>query len=225
MILGDDFAFHTLQQHFKGLKSEDGTPTTYTYLNFEVRAYLTSESSNNSKNILCRIRNGLVTALNEHAVLPKVIVVVLDDVKDDPNVDLEFHYERLLSGLCNLISKTIDCYKDLLPLKAKRENIPHVLWIAPPNHHFFSENNNIRRELFGKALNIAITAQKSMSVLRLVKFWDKDNSNLFLDIKRIIFQCYMLQWSSRFLMAQLKQSWQHWQPCIEWHFKKILFHN
>ena len=35
---------------------------------------------------------------------------------------------------------------------------------------------------------------------------------------RIVFQCYTVQWSSRFLMAQLKRSWQHWQPCIERHF-------
>ena len=38
--------------------------------------------------------------------------------------------------------------------------------------------------------------------------------------KRIVFQCYMLQWTGHFLMAQLKQSWQHYQPCVEWHFLK-----
>ena len=35
--------------------------------------------------------------------------------------------------------------------------------------------------------------------------------------KIIILQCYMLWWSSCLLMVQLKQSWQHCQPCIEWY--------
>ena len=155
-------------------------------MNFEVRAYLTSQNTNNSKNILCRKRNSLVTALNKHSVLPKVITVVLDDdminhVVDDDKVDLEFHYERLLIGLCNLLNKTLDCYKDMLLLKAKRENVPHILWIAPPNHCYFSDDNNMRWELFGKALGAAVSSQKNMTVLRMIKFWDKDNTNLFLD--------------------------------------------
>ena len=32
--------------------------------------------------------------------------------------------------------------------------------------------------------------------------------------KRIILQDCRLHWSSSFLMAQLKQSWQHWHSCI-----------
>ena len=140
----------------------------------------------NSKNILSRIRNSLVTAINEHSVLPKLIVVVTDDdiinqVADDPDVSLVFHYERLCSGLCNLLNKTIDCYKDMLPQKAKREGLPHIVWIAPPTHKFFSDENNKRRTLFADGLNIAVNAQSNMSLLQMVKFWDHNNSNLFMD--------------------------------------------
>ena len=184
-IIGDDFAYNTYQDHFKNLKSEDGTPTTYTYLNFEVRAYLTSQHSMNCKNILSRFRNSLITALNEHAVLPKLIAIIPDDdiinqVVDDEKVQLDLHYERLLSGLCNMLTKTVSCYKDMIPLKAKRENIPHFLWVAPPTHKYFSNDNNMRRDLFGKALNVACNAQKGMSLLRMIKFWDHDDANLFL---------------------------------------------
>ena len=38
--------------------------------------------------------------------------------------------------------------------------------------------------------------------------------------KRIVLHCYMLQWSRHYLMSQLKQSWQHCQPCIVWYLKK-----
>ena len=152
-FLGDDFAYNTYQQFFKNLKSEDGNPTTYTYLNFEVRAYLTSQNSMNTKNILSRIRNSLVTVLNEHTMLPKLIVIVVDDdiinqVEDDQETSLVFHYERLMSGLCNLLNKSINCYKDMLPQKAKRESVPHFVWIAPPTHKYFSDDNNKRRNLF-----------------------------------------------------------------------------
>ena len=185
-FIGDKFAYNTYQDYFKNLKSEDGTPTTYSYLNYEVRAYLTSQHTLNVKNILSRLRNALITALNEHAVLPKLITIVPDDdiinqVIDDDNQELSFHYERLLSGLCNLFTKTIDCFKDLLPSKAKRENVPHILWIAPPTHYYFSDDNNSRREIFGKSLEVAVNAQKGMSILKMVKFWDHNNTNLFLD--------------------------------------------
>ena len=41
--------------------------------------------------------------------------------------------------------------------------------------------------------------------------------NAKLDIRghnRITFQCRRLHWSSLFLMAQLKRSWQYWHSCI-----------
>ena len=140
----------------------------------------------NSKNILSRMRNSLITALNEHSSLPKAIIVVPDNdiinqVQDDPDEALVFHYERLLSGLCNLFTKSINCYKDMIPQKAKRENIPHFVWIAPPSHKFFSDDNNKRRKLFGDGLNIAVNAQANMSMLQMIKFWDHNNSNLFMD--------------------------------------------
>ena len=61
------------------------------YVNFG-----TSSNSNNTRNILSRIRNGLVTALNEHSVLPKLIVIVPDDdvinhTKEDFEQSLEKH--------------------------------------------------------------------------------------------------------------------------------------
>ena len=32
--------------------------------------------------------------------------------------------------------------------------------------------------------------------------------------KRITFQGYKRHWPSQFIMAHLKQSWQHWYSCI-----------
>ena len=184
-LMGDDFAAHTLQEYLRNKKKQDGNPSTYIYNQYEVREFMTKSNSSNSRNILSRIRNCVATALNEHATLPRLIVFILDDdiinsIPEDRNSNLDIHYERILCGLFNMISKVIDIYKEMLPNKAKRENVPHLLWIAPPTHKYFSESNNERRSRFTTALGVAVSLQRNMSMLRLVKFWDHDDANLFL---------------------------------------------
>ena len=184
-LLGDNFAYNTLESYYKNLKNEDGIHNTYVYGNYEVHAFCTKENSNNTKNVLSRFRNALVTAFNEHSVLPKLIVVIPDDdiinqVVDDPCNKLLKHYKKILLGLCNLFAISIQVYKDMLPEKAKREHVPHVLWIGLPTHKYFSNDNNRRHDTFCQALEVAVTSQSHMSMLRMVKFWDRNDSNLFL---------------------------------------------
>ena len=186
--MGDEFAKNTIKQYYKDARNEDGSPASYLYGNFEVKEFVTHKHSNNCKNILSRMRNCLVTALNEHEILPKMIIFVMDDDvinevnrKLDPSDCLTKDYVTILKGLMKLISVSINCYKDGLPRKAFRESIPHVIWLAPPNHMYFSERNNECRAKYTMALSESITEYNNMSVLRLVKHWDKDNSNLFLE--------------------------------------------
>ena len=135
MVCWRQFSHNTLEQYFKNLKSEDGMHTTYCFSNFEVRAFCTSERSLNTKNVISRMRNALITALNEHSVLPKLIIVVPDDdiltqSRDDPNPNLMLssHYERLMTGMCKLFVTAMIAIRICSPPKAKCENIPHILW-------------------------------------------------------------------------------------------------
>ena len=88
-------------------------------------------------------------------------------------------YTQVLDSLFKEICNTIDEYKKLLPEKAKRPHIPHVLWIAPPTHKFFKTMSNEDRSRFQSCLINAVKPYKSMTVLKMVKFWDSDNEQLF----------------------------------------------
>ena len=189
-IIGDEFANNTVHPFYRSHKKND-SPTTYAYTYYEVKEFTTARNSVNTKNILSRLRNGLITALNEHNSLPRLIVMVVDDdiitslpARQHQSTDrtsLTNSYEHILSNLCKMLEIAIDCYKDMLPPKAKRDKFPHILWIAPPTHKFFSERNNEKRVKFTTALSTVVAIQRNMSMLKLVKHWNHDDGNLFLE--------------------------------------------
>ena len=156
---------------------------------FEVCEYTSSRSTSNERNILNRIRNNVTRALSKHTGLPRLIVVVPDDdiitsIPDNRNSDdisTTKEYEHILNSIFNMIDRCISIYKDWLPAKCKREHIPHMLWMAPPSHKFFSDNNNEKRAKFTNALSAIVALHENTSMLRLVKFWDHNDSNLFLE--------------------------------------------
>ena len=184
--MGDEFAHKTFHSHFKNNKTSDGAYNTYTFKHFEVREFLTSKYSGNIRNIISRIRNGFVTAVNEHAVLPKLVVVILDDdiiqnASASNGDNLSIHYRKILECLFRLVNRVFEVYKDLLPEKAKRDNVPHILWMAPPTHKFFTEDSNTKRNHFTVSLASVVSQFKNMSMLKMLKFWDHNDSNLFME--------------------------------------------
>ena len=186
-IIGDEFANNTVHQFFKGKKSTDGTYDSYTFAQYEVRTFTTDRNCHD-RNILSRIRNSMANALNEHTGLPKIVVFVIDDDiitsipgyrQDSEKITRD--YEYVINSLMTMLDTVVEIYKDYLPQKSKRENIPHMLWMAPPSHRFFTESNNEKRGRFTSALATAVTLHENTSMLKLVKFWDSNNTNLFLE--------------------------------------------
>ena len=166
----------------KNNRNEHGQYNTFSYLNYEVRAYLTSYDHNN-KSALGRIRNSIINALNEHATLPKLMVVVQDDdiLKSLPNIEYRAAAQQIVEWLLREISRSLESYKEYLPKKSVRPNIPHLLWIAPPTHCNFPDLENYRREQYGKALEFAVTSYSNMSCLHMIKFWDHHDASAFLN--------------------------------------------
>ena len=75
-ILGDEFAYTSFQRYYKDNKYE-GKPMTYLFEQFEVREFLSTKYSTNP-NVLARMCNNLLYAMNEYKEVPKLIVVILD---------------------------------------------------------------------------------------------------------------------------------------------------
>ena len=184
----------------KGKKNEDGTPNTFCYQNFEVRGFF-SYDNKFDRITANRIRNCFVTALNEHAALPKVVVVVMDDNVltdfDELRFNVTCNLEIMIKWIMREFEHILLTYKEYLPTKAKRANFPHVLWIAPPQHKNFSYDSNQGREKFTESMEFAVQQRKDMSCLKLVKIWDFEDGTLYKhDRKKFSAKGFSSYWGS-----------------------------
>ena len=91
------------------------------------------------------------------------------------------HFSTIIFGLLDMIDKAVTAYKELLPNKAKHESIPHILWIVPPTHKNFADSSNEKRTKFAQVLAKVVAMFKNMSMLKLVKVWDPDDGNSFIN--------------------------------------------
>ena len=69
---------------------------------FEVSRFMNNKDQSYDTNTISRIRNGLVTAICDQIVLPKMIIMVPDDniLQNIKEQHLQLHWRGLLSGLC-----------------------------------------------------------------------------------------------------------------------------
>ena len=74
--------------------------------------------------------------------------------------------------------RDVVAYKEKLPTKAKREYIPHILWIAPPVHKYFY--NNEQRTRFARVLESLVQKYPEMACLQLKKVWNEQEGGLYL---------------------------------------------
>ena len=72
----------------------------------------------------------------------------------------------------------ITAFKELLPKKAKCEHFPQIIWMAPPMHKYF--HNNDQRLKFTEMLESLLPKYPEMAMLSLKKYWDDENRELYL---------------------------------------------
>ena len=184
-IIGDNFCNCTFDGHYKnsaGPNSESNNQF-YAFKNYEVREFSNNQYDSLFRNTAGRIRNSFLKAINEHNALPKLIVTILDDdliqgMNSKFDFDLQLHV--LTTWLVTEFEKAIATYKDFLPQRAKRQNFPHFLWIAPPTHcNFGAESNNLRLAQT-KCLAEIVSTKKNMTMLKMIKVWEHEDRNAFL---------------------------------------------
>ena len=184
-LIGDEFAFRTFHQYFKEQKTSDHKPDMYTFMNYEVKEYLTTRRDALNRSVISRIWNSLVNAFNEHEQLPKVIVVVLDDdvvkyVKTTNPEATALVIDRITQWLIREFDRSIFTAKYFLPQKAKKADEPHVLWIAPGTHKYFGDLNNKKRIYQTDSLESFVKVKENMTILKMIKFWDHEDSSFFI---------------------------------------------
>ena len=113
----------------------------------------------------------MANAIKSGVVLPRFIVMVLDDDIIDY---LSFKGEgvasvhgEMLEWLVQNINNLIITQKELLPANAVEEASPMVYWVALPSHKLFCEKERVARI---KSLN--------MKVIKLKEIWSYDDMSL-----------------------------------------------
>ena len=154
----------------------------YTVNNFEVHYAAAKAFGAVNTNVLCRVRNSLVHLINRHASLPKFIVIFLEaDLIQYINcngIGATCALGESLDWLVAEFRKTIIGFKDIMPLKAKIIDEPHIVWIHTTRHVNYADDEN--RHKFNKCLEVVIKLQENSSLYDLRQLWNDKNNNLVL---------------------------------------------
>ena len=128
--------------------------------NFEVYPYLSN--SLQCGNILARLCNGFVRAIHDRIKLPKYLVITIDaDIINSAQIidySISKIYGERINWLALEIFRLIQLHLDRLPRKAKKSNYPSIIWINPPIHKNFGDNNVLRKK-FASSLDNILSVQ------------------------------------------------------------------
>ena len=158
-FLGDEFALQLCEQHFKNKPVEGyGQGQQHFITNhFDTQMYFSSKFVSADQNLISRLRNMLVKAINEQILLPKYIVIIPDDdviryLHDQGITTIDKSMGRLINHLMSEHTKLIMSQKDTLPIKAKCDMYPQLIWIEAPLYSSFREDNLKDRVAFNECL-------------------------------------------------------------------------
>ena len=185
-ILGDEFVANTANQYFKTacstLMNNSRSTGTYCGDKFEILLFHSTQYVSNFRNMIARLVNTLIQAINSEPLLPRAIVVVLDDdlIKfiNINGFGMSMAYSRILHYLFSEFNKIIAARKDILPLKAKCLHYPELIWVNPPFNTGFV--NNPQRNKFSKALDSTAAIYADNWSLQLKRIWDTQGRDLYL---------------------------------------------
>ena len=173
-ILEDNFVAGTYRLHFKKRGKDDYFLKT----NFEVKTYCSSKFNNSNVSYFSRLQNTLAAAINKNELLPKFMIVVLDD---DLIQYLDFKtqgqatmYGGCLEWLLKSFYEDVQQKKEYLPTKAKRLNLPMIYWVEIPNSKHFSHDVYDSRVKFNLTLHSVVKQYVNMRVIKL-KDWCTDS--------------------------------------------------
>ena len=137
----------------------------YLYDCFDVKTCFTNKYSTLNGNLMSRLRNSLANAIDKQPLLPKLIVIILnDDVMSSfpfgPQT-LPKNVARILHWLMVEFDRLITTHKERLSQESKKAGYPCFIWVEAPQHENF--NNNNLRHIFNDGLAIAGNLHENVS--------------------------------------------------------------
>ena len=198
----DEFGSRSFEQFFKSRMNNEG----YVKTHFDIYGFTNNMFSENPS-VIARFANLMKVATEEKTTtekrigpLPKLIVIVPEN--DIIKVLLAKNVTKgITKGLGRLVNfimteheRGISSFKENIPSKSRREGYPHILWIIPPFHDSFSDNQE--RHKFSKCIEDAAKVHSNVSALELKKVWDPKDDALYVRDQR------------RFTTEGLKKYWE-----------------
>ena len=153
---------------------------SFTKNSFEITTSTNNRFSEWNNAVMSRLRNALVSTIQKSTVVPKLIVVILEDdviKKVKLEGDVSYVYGRAIHWLLSEFRKLIEIMLEMLPQKSKRDEHPYVLWIMPTRHRDYK--NDIQREKFNEKLMSISKLYHNNFTLELKQLWRKDESLLY----------------------------------------------
>ena len=160
-------------QHFQDIYQSAGKKG-YICAHYNVTPLCNGAIHGGNGNILKRMYNALVKAINDQHVLPKAIIIVVND----DIIDTFDHYKIgfsqaigcIIEWLGNQLHHVITSYKEKLPSKARKFKFPTLLWTEIPQHEMYVHYNDFKQK-YNRAIDRMASLFREMEVLHL-KTWN-----------------------------------------------------
>ena len=149
---------------------------------FEITAYCSSKYNDKNTNIISRIQNSLVTAINSTKHLLQFLVIVLDG---DLIEYLGYHNEGQAAMYGSWCEWLVNCVKDginerykALAQKARDKNLPFTYWVQLPVNCSWEQYIIDSHNKFNLALESILKSTDHMCMLKLKEIWDAKDDRL-----------------------------------------------
>ena len=203
-FLGDNCMAKSFKDHV-----ENSDYHLFCMAEYEVIGHFNSQLHCNNRNIVSRLVNMFVQAINKLKKFPRYVIIVLDDdlIHD---VMQGFGISTMLGEWIHYLAKSFQEIviqrKKALPLKAFKVDFPMFYWAAAPHHCNFL--NGPQRAKFNNCLESVMKLYTNMRVLKMKEIWQYDNHH------------YIFQGSGAFSSYGLGKYWASIDAAVKYNVDK-----
>ena len=168
----------TFGPYFQDIHHEDQT-TGFMHNHYDILGFCSGSLTRDMKNrnIMGRVHNNLVAAINQHTLLPKVVLLVFENdwlrSINHQCKGISTILYKCLHWLANEIKRLTVAYKEKLPTKSRKFKYPHFMLVPAVYHDQFGIEN-IYHEKFNDCLQDVLEDFREMSSLEL-HTWDRSD--------------------------------------------------
>ena len=158
----------------------------------------TKDLKKRKDSVIAAIRNNFVLGINEQVLLPKAIIIVLEEdlIKSTNHFKkgASIVIEAAINWLAEELHRIAITHKASLPSKSCKFKYPQFLWVAATYHDNYG-NGNFYRQKFNDILSEITSKYREMQMLHLYA-WDEKNTSKFNERGKLNSEGFTKYWSA-----------------------------